>query len=65
MELVTSDDNQTVRFTISAGVTTYYPGDITFAGMLGRADKALYAAKNAGRNQVVAVWPEARVGNVA
>lgn len=65
MEAVTSDDNQTVRFTISAGVTAYYPGDVTFAGMLGRADKALYAAKHAGRNQVVAVWPETRASNVA
>lgn len=65
MESVKSDDNQTVRFTVSAGVTTYCPCDVAFAGMLGRADKALYAAKNAGRNQVVAVWPDMRVGNVA
>ena len=65
MDSVKSDDNQTVRFTISVGVTTYCRGDTTFAGMLGRADKALYAAKNAGRNQVVAVWPESRVENVA
>ncbi len=65
MDSVTSDDNQAVHFTISVGVTTYCRGDTTFAGMLGRADKALYAAKNAGRNQVVAVWPESRVENVA
>ena len=65
MDSVTSDDNQAVHFTISVGVTTYCRGDTTFAGMLGRAEKALYAAKNAGRNQVVAVWPESRVENVA
>ena len=65
MDSVKSDDNQTVRFTISVGVTTYCRGDTTFAGMLGRADKALYAAKNAGRNQVFVVWPESRVENVA
>ena len=50
---------------VSVGVTTYCRGDTTFAGMLGRADKALYAAKNAGRNQVFVVWPESRVENVA
>ena len=65
MESVKSDDNQTVRFTVSAGVTTYCSGDVSFAGMLGRADKALYAAKNGGGNQVTVEWPEARVGNVA
>ena len=65
METVKSDDNQIVRFTISVGVTTYCPGEVSFAGMLGWADKALYAAKNGGRNQVAVAWPEMRVGNVA
>ena len=65
MASVTSDDNQIVRFTVSIGVTTSAPDDATFADMLGRADRALYAAKNAGRNKVVAVWPEMRVGTVA
>lgn len=65
MMSVTSDDNQIVRFTVSIGVTTSAPDDATFADMLGRADRALYAAKNRGRNQVVAAWPEMRVCNVA
>ncbi len=37
--------------TISIGVTVLQPGD-TIDGLLGAADKALYAAKDAGRNQV-------------
>ena len=65
MVSVLSDDNQIVRFTVSIGVTTSAPDDASFADMLGRADRALYAAKNAGRNKVVAVWPQMRVGTVA
>ena len=65
MTSVTSEDNQIVRFTISVGVTSSSPDDAAFADMLGRADKALYAAKNRGRNLVVAVWPETRTSMVA
>jgi diguanylate cyclase (GGDEF)-like protein len=42
------------RVTVSAGVATYVPGEDTGA-LLARADKALYQAKGAGRNTVVAV----------
>jgi len=38
---------------VSAGVATYVRGEDTGA-LLARADKALYQAKNAGRNKVVA-----------
>jgi diguanylate cyclase (GGDEF)-like protein len=41
------------RVTVSAGVATYVRGEDTGA-LLARADKALYQAKNAGRNKVVA-----------
>jgi len=41
-----------IRMTVSFGVTTYAPGD-TPQGLVERADAALYAAKEAGRNQVV------------
>ena len=50
-----SDDKQTVRFAISIGVATLGSEDKSFADLLARADKALYMAKNNGRNQVVAL----------
>jgi diguanylate cyclase (GGDEF)-like protein len=42
------------RVTVSAGVATYVPGEDTGA-LLARADKALYQAKGAGRNCVIAL----------
>ncbi|MFT3807929.1 GGDEF domain-containing protein [Arenimonas sp.] len=45
------DDAMTV--TISAGVALLAPGDQQFSHLLRRADRAMYAAKNAGRNQVM------------
>lgn len=39
------------RVTVSIGVCTYQPGD-TFDQVYRRADRALYAAKRAGRNRV-------------
>ncbi|WP_242390610.1 sensor domain-containing diguanylate cyclase [Pararhodospirillum photometricum] len=44
-----------VRLTVSIGVTTLQPADTGFEDLLGRADKALYAAKAAGRNRVVSL----------
>ncbi|MDE1146144.1 MAG: GGDEF domain-containing protein [Azospirillaceae bacterium] len=45
-------DGVSVRMTCSLGVTTLLAGDRTVDAFLGRADKALYQAKNAGRNRV-------------
>ena len=42
-------DGQKVNTSISIGVTEYVPGE-GFDAMLARADKALYLAKNEGRN---------------
>ena len=42
-----------LRVTASIGVTRLRPGRATQAALLGRADRFLYIAKNAGRNRVV------------
>lgn len=46
-------ENDAVTVTISAGVALLAPGDQQFSHLLRRADRAMYAAKNAGRNQVM------------
>ncbi|CAK0772682.1 Response regulator [Azospirillaceae bacterium] len=51
--IVKSDSDQNVQFTISVGIATLSSEDRRFENLLGRADKALYAAKAGGRNQVV------------
>jgi diguanylate cyclase (GGDEF)-like protein len=40
-------------FTLSAGVAALAPGALDWAGVLRAADRALYAAKQAGRNRVL------------
>jgi len=45
-------DNQRLGVSVSIGVTGFQPGDNS-ENMIGRADKALYKAKNAGRDQVI------------
>lgn len=46
-------DNQNLVITFSAGVTVHIPGEPRNA-LIARADKAMYAAKSAGKNRVVA-----------
>ncbi|OQX08934.1 MAG: hypothetical protein BWK76_22935 [Desulfobulbaceae bacterium A2] len=48
-----SHDETPLHVTISAGVACIGPGDATISHLIGRADRALYAAKAAGRNRVV------------
>ena len=45
----------TRRITVSIGLATLQPGDRQFDDLLRRADRGLYEAKNAGRNQVAVV----------
>ncbi len=51
--LEVSFENNVIHFTVSIGVTMVYPGDKSIEIALNRADKALYEAKNNGRNLVV------------
>jgi diguanylate cyclase (GGDEF)-like protein/PAS domain S-box-containing protein len=46
------DDGQTLRFTVSIGVSTWEPTDPNVDATLQRADEALYRAKHQGRNRV-------------
>ncbi len=48
----------TLRMTVSIGVAACRDGDTSIDRALGRADRALYAAKGGGRNRVVADDPE-------
>lgn len=51
---VPDENGKVVKFTISIGVATNGCEDDSFEHLLGRADKGLYAAKESGRNRVVA-----------
>ena len=50
---VHADDDTVVKFTVSIGIASLTPGDASFDAMLQRADKALYQAKEDGRNRSV------------
>lgn len=49
-QVLHSDDVSVVKFTTSIGVASLMPGDGSFNALLQRADRALYRAKNNGRN---------------
>ena len=51
-EQTLTSDNQKVTFTVSIGVSALKEDDTSIESLLKRADKALYLAKNLGRNQV-------------
>ncbi|MDP5018042.1 MAG: GGDEF domain-containing protein, partial [Dolichospermum sp.] len=47
-------DDKLVSITVSIGVGSYQKGDTDIDVLIQRADKALYQAKNQGRNRVIA-----------
>ncbi len=53
---VAQPDGPAMQITVSIGCTRLLPGD-SVESALGRADQALYDAKHAGRNRVMADWP--------
>lgn len=53
-EVPHSNDAGVVKFTASIGIASLMQGDASFNAMLQRADRALYQAKENGRNCVVA-----------
>lgn len=54
-------NGEEVFLTLSAGVTQLTERDTSLENLVIRADKALYLAKSAGRNQVHAIWDSSRV----
>jgi diguanylate cyclase (GGDEF)-like protein len=53
VNLSTLFQKNTIKLTISVGLTARLEGEVDIEHMLHRADKALYQAKNSGRNKVV------------
>lgn len=47
----TADDGRTFKVTLSIGISQYYPSDPDREAVVNRADKALYHAKETGRNK--------------
>jgi diguanylate cyclase (GGDEF)-like protein len=53
-----ADDGRLFKVTVSIGISQYYPQDPSAETVINRADKALYHAKETGRNRIV-VYEEA------
>ena len=49
---VRTDDDQTVRVTVSGGVASYDDAIVTVEDLIAKADKTTYAAKENGRNRI-------------
>ena len=57
MELRISTEKGLLHLTVSQGVASLEPGLQSLQELLSRADKALYSAKNSGRNRIC-IWPD-------
>ncbi len=51
-QVTANDEGHSVSFTVSIGVATVEGGELSFEQLMNNADKALYKAKQAGRNNV-------------
>ncbi|WP_296445156.1 sensor domain-containing diguanylate cyclase [Rhodoferax sp. UBA5149] len=51
-QVAANDEGVSVTFTVSIGVATVEGGNLSFEQLMNNADKALYKAKQAGRNNV-------------
>ena len=59
--VIDSEQGTPLRITISVGIAMAYPDEkAPLHNLLGQADRALYEAKNRGRNQVCATWQMAQ-----
>ncbi|MGK7962208.1 GGDEF domain-containing protein [Crocosphaera sp.] len=47
-------ERKTIPITLSIGIDAYQPGDKTYHDILKRVDRALYQAKENGKNQILA-----------
>lgn len=53
LQVIVNEEGATAKVTVSIGVATLHPGnDRSFEDLLNQADKALYQAKETGRNNV-------------
>jgi diguanylate cyclase (GGDEF)-like protein len=58
VEILHGSDDKKIAVTLSIGIVQCQPEDTTSTILLTRADKALYAAKHAGRNQSYCIHPD-------
>ena len=52
LRLLTPDGTTELRCSVSVGIATYVPPDMTAADLLQRADERLYESKRTGKNRI-------------
>ncbi|HEX5056542.1 MAG TPA: GGDEF domain-containing protein [Gammaproteobacteria bacterium] len=59
-----TDDGRTFKVTVSIGISQFHPEDANEEAVVNRADKALYHAKETGRNKIVVYEEQFRAEGV-